>query len=293
MAKDYYKTLGVDRSAGDNDIKKAFHGMAKKYHPDANPDNPKAEAKFKEVNEAYETLRDPQKRAQYDRFGVDYDRFQGPQGHPGGGFQRPGNMGGGFGDIFESLFRDMGGRGGGRGRGRVARGQDIEHHVSVTLQEAYEGAVRFVSKGNRRIKVNIPAGASTGTKIRLAGEGEAGMMGGATGDLYLVVEVTEDRQFERNEDNLTVDVNVDMFTALLGGEIEVPTLSRSVKIKAPAGTQSGQKFRVTGKGMPKLRQKDAYGDLYARVRITVPKNLTLEQRELVEQLKTSVERGLP
>ena len=166
-------------------------------------------------------------------------------------------------------------------------GRDLEHEVGITLREAYEGTTRYVTKGDRRLKVNIPAGADNGTKVRLTGEGEPGQ--GGPGDLYLIVRVDADPQFEREGDNLYVDVEVDMFTAMLGGDIRVPTLARAVKVKIPPGTQSGQKLRVSGKGMPRLRTKDQYGDLFARVMITVPRNLTTIQRELVEQLRSSLE----
>jgi curved DNA-binding protein len=297
MAKDFYKTLGVSKNADEKEIKKAYRKLAKQYHPDTNPDNPSAEAKFKEINEAYEVLGDSDKRAQYDRFGADFSRYQqfngaGGQG-PGGvytnvDFEDLGGAGG-FGDLFESIFGGFGRTGGTQTRTRgAARGQDIQHEISITLREAYEGASRYINKGDRRIKVTIPAGADNGTKVRLSGEGEPGM-GGAPGDLYLVVRIEPDKQFEREGDNLTTEVGVDMFTALLGGEIKVPTMSRPVKLKVPAGTQSGQKFRVSGKGMPILRKKDEYGDLYARVLVTVPKNLTAEQQELAVKLRDSVE----
>lgn len=295
MAEDYYKTLGIERGASDTDIRKAFHRMAKKYHPDANPDNPAAEARFKEVNEAYEVLRDPEKRAQYDQFGANYNPFQGFQQSPGGGgfhqYTRVDMEDSPFADVLDSLFGTMGKRGRGRTRAQAhpMPGQNIEHTVTITLEEAYTGTVRHVTKGARRIKVNIPAGAATGTKVRLTGEGESGTMGAVSGDLYLVVEVQPNPRFERDGDNLNVEVKVDMFTAILGGDIEVPTLSRPVKIRVPAGTQSGQKLRVTGKGMPNLREKDKYGDLYAYVRITVPRKLTPHQRALVEELKASFE----
>lgn len=201
-------------------------------------------------------------------------------------------------DFFDSLFGSLGGRGAGR-RSRVdpfggfeqqtrAQGRDIEQPITITLREAYEGATRYVTKGGRRLKVTVPAGATNGTKVRLSGEGEAGAGGGPTGDLYLVVEVQPDNQFERKGDDLYTDVRVDMFTAMLGGEVEVPTLSRPVKLKIPAGTQSGRKFRVSGRGMPVLRQSGQYGDLYARILITVPESLTPQQRELVEKLRASL-----
>src|SRR5690606_29238386 len=160
--------------------------------------------------------------------------------------------------------------------------------VVISLQEAYEGTTRMVSKGDRRVKVNIPAGATNGTKVRLSGEGEPGLQGGRPGDLYLIVEVEADSRFERQGDDLSTDVKVDVFTGMLGGTVAVPTMDRSINLKIPAGTQSGRKFRITGKGMPKLRHKDERGDLYARVMIQVPETLTDEQRELVEQLRSSL-----
>ena len=168
------------------------------------------------------------------------------------------------------------------------RGQDITEEVTITLREAYEGAVRYVESVSRKAKVNIPAGAKDGTKVRVKGEGEAGRMGGEAGDLYLVVKVEPDKQFMRDGDNLIVDVPCDMFTAMLGGEVEVPTMARPVRIKVPAGTQSGQKLRVVGKGMPKLQQANEFGDLFAKIMITVPKNLNDTQRRLAEQLKEAM-----
>ncbi|MEO8396107.1 MAG: DnaJ C-terminal domain-containing protein [Chloroflexota bacterium] len=297
--KDYYQTLGVSRSANDKELKQAYRKLAKKYHPDANRDDPSAEGRFKEINEAYEVLSDKDKRSMYDRFGTVNPQQQAPWGNPAGGNGGQYTYTGGsnvdfgdLGDVFGSLF---GRRGGDRAAGaadvgspfrgtRTKRGQDIEQKVSITLQEAYAGATRLITKGERTVRVNIPAGAKTGTKVRLAGEGEAGTQ---PGDLYLVVEVEPDNRFEREGDNLTVDVKLDMFTALLGGEVEVPTLTRPVKLKVPAGTQSGRRFRLSGKGMPVLNHADRFGDLFARVLVTVPEKLTPEQRELVEQLKAT------
>lgn len=297
MAKDYYKTLGVSKTASEQEIKKAYRRLAKQYHPDANRDDPNAEARFKEVNEAYEVLGDKEKRAQYDRFGADFRQYQqyqnagGPGGPGPGGFYTNVDMNdSGVGDLFESIFGGFGrGAAGGRASTRQGgiRGRDIEHELSITLREAYDGTTRYITKGERRIKVNIPAGAATGTKVRLTGEGEPGM-GAAAGDLYLVVQVEPDKQFQRSGDDLSVEIEIDMFTALLGGEIKVPTMGRPVKLKVPAGTQSGQKFRISGKGMPRLRVKDQHGDLYARILITVPTNLTPEQRTLAEQFKQSL-----
>lgn len=299
MAKDYYRTLGVNKNASEKDIKKAFRRLAKQYHPDANPDNPSAEAKFKEINEAYETLSNPEKRKLYDQFGADYANMGNASA---GGYQTYTQEvkfdDSTFQDIFESLFGGFGRSTRGQqtqGRTRTnvggfqpIRGEDITEEVVISLREAYEGAMRYVTKGERKAKVSIPAGAKDGTKVRVKGEGLPGQMGGEAGDLYLVVKVEPDKQFIREGDNLIVDVPCDMFTALLGGDIEVPTMSRPVRIKVPAGTSSGQKLRVVGKGMPKLNSKDEYGDLFARIMITVPKKLTEAQRRLVEQLRETM-----
>jgi curved DNA-binding protein len=289
MAKDYYKTLGVSRTASDKEIKSAFRKLAKQYHPDANKNDPNAEARFKEINEAYEVLSDKEKRQTYDRFGtVNPQEMPNMRGNP---FAGNGGAQVDMSDLFESIFGSFrrGGTGGATGFGQDFRspGQDIEQPVSISLQEAYSGTTRLVTKGSRTIRVNIPAGAATGTRVRVAGEGEAGIGGGPPGDLYLLIQVEQDDQFERKGDDLTVEIKVDMFTALLGGEVEVPTLNRPVKLRVPPGTQSGRRFRLSGKGMPVLRHPDKYGDLFARVLITVPDKLNPTQRELVEQLKAT------
>lgn len=297
MAKDYYDILGVSRNADEKDIKKAFRKLAKQYHPDANRDDPQAEAKFKEVNEAYEVLSDSDKRRAYDQFGHGYQNFSGAGGNPfGGGGTQVNFEDTPFADIFESFFGGRGrtstrtsGFGGSPFGGMAVDGQDIEQRVSISLREAYEGTSRVITKGGGRKTVKIPAGADNGTKVRLAGEGQAGQGGGRQGDLYLVIEVEPDTTFTRDGDDLHVDLQVDMFTAMLGGAAEVATLGRPVKVKIPAGTQSGKKLRLSGKGMPKLKQSDAFGNLYAHVMVTVPENLNERQRQLVEQLRDSLQ----
>lgn len=291
MARSYYDVLGVSKSASDKEIKQAFRKLAKQYHPDANPNDPKAEAKFKEINEAYEVLGDREKRSQYDQFGANFNNFA---GNGSGYYTNVDFNDSSFSEILENLFGGLGGRGrAGANAGaayrqqQTARGRDMEQHVNVSLYEAYHGATRQVTKDNRTIKVNIPAGAKTGTKVRLSGEGHRSPGGGPPGDLYLVIDVAPDPTFERNGDDLQVDVEVDMFTALLGGEVEVPTMSGRVRLTIPPGTQSGRKFRMTGKGMPRLKQKNEYGNLYARVMITVPDKLTPEQRRLAEQFRNA------
>lgn len=286
MSRDYYQVLGVARDASDDEIKRAFRQKAKQYHPDANPDNPVAEARFKEVSQAYEVLGDEDKRSAYNRFGADWQQYQGFNGQ--GPFARGGAPYGDMSDVFETLFSNP--RGGfQRGGNFPRRGRDIEKAVSISLGEAFAGTERIVSKAGRDITVQIPRGAATGTKVRLAGEGEPGVHGGGPGHLYLVVNVADDPQFERQGDDLLVEIKVDAFTAMLGGEVDVPTVNRSLRIKIQPGTQSGTKLRLGGQGMPKLRQGDASGDLYARVVITVPGSLDAAQRQLAQELRESLQ----
>jgi curved DNA-binding protein len=305
--KDYYQTLGVSKTATEKEIKQAYRKLAKKHHPDANPDDPTAETRFKEINEAYEVLSDTEKRQMYDRFGTANPQQGFPGAGTGGFYTNTGGAGGEapFSDILEQLFGGFG-RSGSTTRTRTRTTQtgggfggfedieangsnkDIEQPVNISLREAYTGATRIITKGDRKLKVNIPAGATDGTKIRLAGEGKPSLGTGRTGDLYLVVKVESDNQFLREGDNLTTDVRVDMFTALLGGEAEVPTFDKALKLRIPAGTQSGRRFRLTGKGMPVKGKEGEFGDLYARILITIPENLTDEQKKQVEKLRDSL-----
>jgi len=303
MAKNYYDVLGVKKDASEKELKSAFRKLAKKYHPDTNKDDPTAEARFKEINEAYEVLSDKEKRTMYDRFGTVNPQAAGYGG--AGGYTtytrtaNPEDLGD-FSSIFDSIFGSARGRRSGAsarvqdmpyGRaGYSMDGADINQSAPISLAEAYTGTTRLITRSGRTIRAKIPAGAATGTKVRLAGEGEPGVNGGASGDMYLTVEIESDSQFERNGDDLTTEIKVDMFTALLGGEIEVPTLARPVKLRVPSGTQSGRKFRLTGKGMPRLRDPQTFGDLYARVLITVPEKLNDEQREAVENLRAQFQK---
>lgn len=305
--KDYYKTLGLERSASEAEIKSAFRKLALKYHPDRNQGNKQAEEKFKEINEAYEVLSDKEKRSRYDQLGDSYSNWQ-QQGTPGnfnwndwvnassGG--APGGIhydvgdlndilgGGGFSDFFQSIFGGMGGVSsapGTRQRARHAQPVNYQQDVQISLEEAFRGAERIVTVDGRRLTMKIPAGARTGTKVRMAGAGPAGP-DGRPSDIYLVIEVTPDKRFERQGDNLTTDVTVDLYSAVLGGEVRVPTLDGIVVLTIPAGTQGGQSFRLSGRGMPQLRNPKVQGDLYARIKVQVPRNLTDEQRKLFEQL---------
>lgn len=293
--RDYYKILGVERNASQDEIKKAYRKLAMQYHPDRNPDDKQAEEKFKEANEAHQVLSDPQKRARYDQLGSSYSQWQQrgapgdfnwgdwSGGSPGGGTRVSpediGDMfgGGNFSDFFQSIFGMGGGMGTGAGRGRRVQPQRYEQPVSISLEEAHQGAARTLQSNGRRVQVKIPAGAKTGTKVRVRGEAPGG------GDLYLKVTVDKHPKFERKGNNLHTSTNVDVFTALLGGKAQVKTLNGNISLTIPAGTQPEQVMRLSGRGMPNLRSSQSMGDLYVRVKVTIPKKLTEEQKELLSQ----------
>lgn len=304
--KDYYKILGVDKKASDEDIKRAYRKLAMQYHPDRNPEDRKtAEEKFKEINEAYEVLRDHEKRARYDQLGDSYQRWQQTGGSPGsfnweewftgapGGRTTRvdvedlfGNFGG-FSDFFSAIF---GGMPGSTVRQQTSTRQRqpvaYETPVQITLEEAYRGARRAIQVDGRRLEGKIPPGAKTGTKIRLAGMGPAGP-DGRKSDIYLVIEVLPDPRFERKGNDLYGEVTVDLYTAVLGGEVRVPTLSGDVMLTIPPGTQPGQKIRLAGRGMPDIHNPNNFGDLYVTVKVQIPRQLSHKQRELFEQLRNS------
>jgi curved DNA-binding protein len=302
--KDYYKILGVDKTVDQKEIKKVYRRLARKYHPDLNPGDKAAEARFKEINEAYEVISDPEKRRKYDELGQNYQRWQQTggqsgnfdwgqwaaqrQGQPGGARVEYGDLndlfggGSGFSDFFDAIFGGMGGGAAPRGTQAAVRGRDLEHEVDVTLEEAFHGAQRLMEIDGRRLEVKIPAGVKTGSRVRVAGEGMPNR-GATRGDLYLRVNVLPNTVFERQGDDLYCDVVVDMFAALLGGEARVPTLTGIVSLRIPAGTQSGRTFRLAGQGMPKLRSSQERGDLYARVKINLPEKLTDQEKKLVRE----------
>jgi len=355
MAKrDFYDILGVQKGASAEELKKAYRSKAKELHPDRNSDNPNAEAQFKEVNEAYDVLKDDQKKAAYDRFG--HAAFEGGMG--GGGGQRGGgnaDFASAFSDVFEDLFGDFMGRGGaGGGRSRAQRGSDLRYNLRVTLEESFKGAQKTINvpssvscdtcrgtgaeggsepvtcptcsgmgkvraqqgfftveracptcngqgqivknpckscggagriEKERALSVNIPAGVETGTRIRLAGEGEAGMRGGPSGDLYIFIEVREHPLFQRDGVNLFCRIPVTIATAALGGEVDVPTIDGGkARVKVAAGSQTGKQMRLRAKGMPALRG-GGVGDMLIELAVETPVNLTARQRELLREFE--------
>jgi curved DNA-binding protein len=308
--RDYYRILGVERNASEKEIKRAYRRLAREFHPDVNPDDKEAEEKFKEINEAHEVLSDPEKRTKYDQLGANYQQWQRmgrdpgnfdwsqwTSGAPGGvRVEWSGDIGdlfgggaGGFSDFFRSIFGGMGGVGQTGGPfqtagQRTARGQDMEAQVEVTLEEAFQGTTRLLEREGRQIRVKIPPGARTGSKIRVAGKGGPGYGGGPAGDLYLNVAVKSHPILSREGSNLRCDVNVEFYTAVLGGEVQVPTLDGDVSLKIPAGTNSGKTFRLRGKGMPNPRKPKQRGNLLATVQIQVPQKLSARERELFDEL---------
>ncbi|WP_238372102.1 molecular chaperone DnaJ [Heliomarina baculiformis] len=361
--RDFYDVLGVAKGASADEIKKAYRKKAKEFHPDRNADNPDSEAKFKEANEAYEILKDAEKKAAYDRFG--HAAFEGGMGGGRGG-ARPGHGGdfsSAFSDVFDDLFGDFmgGGRAGGGGR-RAARGSDLRYNLRVSLDDAYSGMQKTINvptavpcgscegsgaeggvepttcptcsgmgkvraqqgfftvertcptcsglgqiiknpckacggagrvEKNRALNVNIPAGVETGTRIRLAGEGEAGMRGGPPGDLYIFVEVAAHDLFERDGMNLHCRVPVSMTKAALGGAIEVPTIDGGRgRVQIPAGSQSGRQMRLRGKGMPALRGGSS-GDMFIELAVETPVNLTTKQKDLLREFDELSEDNNP
>lgn len=361
--RDYYDLLGASKTASAAELKKAYRSKAKELHPDRNADNPNAEAQFKEVNEAYDILKDPDKKAAYDRYG--HAAFEGGTAsgaNQRGGFQGGGDFASSFSDVFDDLFGDFMGRGGGGGRQRASRGSDLRFNMRMTLEEAFQGMQKTISvpttdncdscngsgaaagsepvtcntcagmgkvraqqgfftvertcptcsgagqtiqnpcrnchgqgrvEKERSLSVNVPAGVETGTRIRLAGEGEAGMRGGPKGDLYIFVEVDQHPIFERDGVNLFCRVPVSMASAALGGDIEVPTIDggRS-RVKIPAGSQSGRQMRLRAKGMPALRGAGA-GDMFIEMAVETPVNLTSKQKELLREFEKLSEENNP
>lgn len=306
--KDYYKILGVERSASAEEIKKVYRKLALQYHPDHNPNDKNSEEKFKEINEAYQVLSDKDKRQRYDQLGASYEHYRQSGGRPGGfnwedWFTNASQTGspygrnvhvdvgnledlfvGGFSDFFTRIFGGMGGTSSVRS-GVETRSQrpSYQYEADITLQEAYQGTTRRIDVDGRRLEVKIPPGTKTGTKVRVA-DALSSQTGEQTGDLFLVIQVAEDGNFEQKGDDLHTTVEVELTKAVLGGEVTAQTMSGSIVLKIPVGTQPGQTFRLKGRGMPNLRNPDKFGDLLVRVTVSIPKHLTKKQKELFQQL---------
>jgi curved DNA-binding protein len=306
--KDYYKILGVSKNATQDDIKKAYRKLALKYHPDKNSGNKASEDKFKDIGEAYEVLKDPEKRKQYDHLGANWKQYQHAgfdpsgfnfsRGGPGPGGQYhyefhgdPSDIfgGSGFSDFFESFFgKSKRGSGGFTDFDRNIPGSDVSGDVIITLQEAYHGTERVIDLGNEKIRVKIKPGAYDGLKLRIKGKGQKGSTG-TSGNLYLTIKVQPNSLYERKGDNLHMEVPVDLFTALLGGKQKIAALSGDLNINISEGTQNGKQLRLKGKGMPVYGKWD-YGDLIVKLNVQIPKQLTREQKELVLKLKNSFQK---
>lgn len=304
--QDYYKSLGVERKASDEEIKRAYRKLAMKYHPDRNPNDPKAEEKFKEINEAYQVLSDPEKRSRYDQLGASYNQWQQRGGAPGGfrwedwystqggagqqvGYDDLNDLfGGSFSEFFRRIFGGMDYGAAtrqrpGAGASRAPQAPQYSQEVTISLTEAYAGATRRLDINGNQKEVKIPAGARTGTKVRISGlVPVAG--GGQKADLYLVIKVADDPRFERRGNDLYTDFTVDLYTAVLGGEVTIPTLAGSVVLTIPTGTQPGQSIRLAGKGMPHLKDPQTHGDLFVHIKVRLPKNLTERQKQLFQEL---------
>ncbi len=303
--KDYYKALGVEKSASQAEIKKAFKKLAVKYHPDKNPDDSKAEARFKEVNEAYQVLSDPEKRKKYDKLGANWEAYEqgggfsgGPFGQSGGGYRTyrfegdPSEFFGGrgtsgFSDFFEAFFGggfEAGGSARFQQKGRPRTGADLQAELGITLEEAYHGSSKVFEINGEKLRIKIKPGAYEGQKLKLGGKGQAAP-GGPRGDLYLILRILPHHRFQREGDNLRTDVQLDLFTAVLGGKITVDTLSGPVSINIKPGTSGGETLRLRGKGMPVSGKKDRHGDLLIDIKVEIPKNLSEEEREAFQRLR--------
>jgi len=317
--KDYYKILGVEKDASASEIKKAYRRLARKYHPDVNPEDAGAEERFKELTEAYEVLSDKDKRQKYDRFGSQWRQYERAGGQaedfdwsqwqtqPGAGqnyravtpeeLNQMFGGGGGFSDFFETLFGGQARTGSGYNTGyggdpfrqtgtRRRPGRDLEQEIEITLEEAFHGTTRNIQYENgRTIQARVPRGVRTGSRVRLSGQGQPGAGGARAGDLYLVVRVLPHDRFRREGDDLHLTVPVELYNMLLGGSTTISSLDRQVRLTIPPETENGRVFRLTGLGMPKLQNPDERGDLYAAVQVQLPQNLTEQERELLENLR--------
>jgi curved DNA-binding protein len=298
--KDYYEILGVSRSASEKEIKQAYRKLARKYHPDLNPNDKIAEQKFKEVNEANEVLSDPEKRKKYDQYGKEwkhaeqYEQARQEQSHAGGFGSGTGGYhyrsGGGssfsqedFSEFFNSMFGGQGGFGQG-GRQVQYKGQDFHAELQLNLSEVYKTHKRTLTVNGKNIRLTIPAGVKDGQVIKIKGFGGEGMNGGPRGDLHIKFDLVNDTDFKRDGKNLFKTVDLDLYTAVLGGEIVVDTFDGKAKLKIAAGTQGGTKVKLKGKGFPVYKKEGQFGDLYVTYQVKVPTNLNAKEKELFTQL---------
>ena len=292
---DYYKVLGVDKTATQDEIKKAYRKLARKYHPDLNPNDPTAKDKFQEINEANEVLSDPEKRKKYDAYGENWkhaDEFEAQQqqyrqyqnGQGGGAYWSSSGDGSEFSDFFEQMFGHRTRGGGGANAG--FRGQDYHADLNLSLREAAKTHKQILTVNGKQVRITIPAGVANGQVIKLKGYGGEGINGGPAGDLYITYVIPDDSVFKRLGDDLYVDVTVDLYTALLGGDQLVDTLDGQVKLKVKPETQNGTKVRLKGKGFPVYKKEGQFGDLIVTYSVKLPTNLTEQQKEMFRKIQS-------
>ena len=294
---DYYKILGIDKKASDKDVKKAYRKLARKYHPDLNPDDKVAETKFKQINEANEVLSNPENRKKYDKYGKDWqhadqldEQAKQRQQHQQGGGNPFGGGGGSFGggnyseEDFSDFFGSMFGGAGGGGGGRSFKGQDFNAELNLDLKDVYETHKRTLTINGKNIRLTIPAGVTNGQSIKIKGQGGEGANGAPKGDLYIKFNIANHSHFKRDKNNLYSNVDVDLYTAVLGGEVVVKTFDSKVKLKVKPGTQNGTKAKLKGKGFPVYKKEGSFGDLYITYNVKVPTTLSEKQKELFEEL---------
>lgn len=293
---DYYKILGIERSATQDDVKKAYKKLARKYHPDLNPNDPDAHRKFQEINEAHEVLGDPEKRKKYDQYGENWkhaDEFESQRqqyrsyqdGQEGYTYWTESSDGSGFSDFFEQLFGGMGGKKSQRSR-YVFRGEDYTTELQVSLADAAKTHKQIITVNGKNLRITIPAGIANGQTIKLKGQGGPGVNNGPAGDLYITFVIPEDARFKRAGDDLYVTVPLDLYKAILGGEQIVDTLDGKVKLQIKPGTQNNTKVRLKGKGFPVYKEEGKFGDLIVTYSIDIPTNLTDKQKELFREIQS-------
>lgn len=283
---DYYKILEIQKNATENDIKKAYRKLARKYHPDLNPNNKESEKKFKEINEANEVLSDPEKRKKYDEYGKDWkhaDEIKKARQQQSKGNPNPNEGYGDFSDFFESIY---GGSTGKSGRQTKFRGQDVNAELQLNLKDVYKPQQQTITVNGKNIRLTLPAGIENGQVIKVAGHGAPGMNGGPNGDMYIAFSIINNTRFKREGSNLYATVSLDLFDALLGSDVMVDTFDGQVKLKVTPETQPGTRVKLKGKGFAIYKTENEYGDLYITYQIKLPTNLSDKERKLLSELKT-------